>query len=337
MTKFILITGGCGYIGSHVAHLLQAHGFKLVVVDNLSTGFQENQLDGVHYEIGDIGDVDFMQALFKRYAIDSIIHLAAKTSVEESMRCVATYYEENLLNSLKLMELARQFNVKRFIFSSTAAVYGDNEQVKLPENASINPISVYGKSKYFAELALQDICKQYDIQCGIFRYFNVAGNEPGLSVGNYKPQAEALIQKIARNITNENYHISVYGNDFATADGSGVRDFIHVMDIGNAHYLLLDYLKTQPNTFSEVFNIGYGRGLSVLEIIQLFSTFAPQGLSYTIAERRAGDIAYSVADNTKIRQQLHWDSLYEDPYATIIESELAWCQQACGKHNIEKL
>jgi UDP-glucose 4-epimerase len=330
VNKFILITGGCGYIGSHVALLLKEKGFKIVVADNLSTGHRENMIHDVIYEIGDIGDSVFLKNLFEQYTIEKVIHLAAKTSVEESIDQPGFYYKENVSNSLILLEFCARYKVKQFIFSSTAAVYGESDNKPIRENCLAHPISVYGQSKYIAELIIKDVANRFNIKNVIFRYFNAAGCDNSLTIGNYNTQASTLIQKIARNIAKNRFSITVNGNDFSSTDGTCIRDYIHVMDIAYAHYLALEYLTVSNNntsSISETFNIGYGIGLSVLDIINLFNKHLDGRLKYKIGPRRIGDIPFSVASCKKIKTILNWSSLFKNQYQQIIASELSWCQK----------
>jgi UDP-glucose 4-epimerase len=323
MKKTILITGGCGYIGSHITLLIKKQGFNIIVVDNLSTGHRDNILEGVIYEIGDIGDSEFLENVFNRHSIDMVMHLAAKTSVEESIREPGFYYEENLLKSIKLMKVCGRYSVKHFIFSSTAAVYGQTTERTVSENQDINPMNPYGKSKYMAELALSHLANEYAMQLTVLRYFNVAGHDHSLRVGNFNRVSGALIPLICRNLAMDKLALTIYGNDFDTPDGTCVRDYIHVMDIANAHLLAINNFYHPIAKENLTINVGYGKGLSVFEVIQFVNSVPDNQLNYTIGNRRSGDIPYSVADNRLIKS-LGWQSLFEDPYKEIIISEIAW-------------
>ncbi len=323
MNNPILITGGCGYIGSHVTLLLKKQGFKIIVVDNLSTGHRDNRLEGVIYEIGDIADNNFLEEVFNRYPISIVMHLAAKTSVEESIQHPELYYEENLLNSVNLIKICGQHAVKHFIFSSTAAVYGASNKPIINENQELNPSHPYGKSKYIAELALSHLALQYAMQLTILRYFNVAGHEQSLTVGNFNRTSGALIPLICRNIALNKLNITVNGNDFNTPDGTCIRDYIHVMDIAHAHIMAINDFNLSNQQTNLTINVGYGKGLSILELIQRVNSLSHRPLSYRIGNRRNGDIPYSVADNTLIKS-FAWKSLFQDPYKEIILSEIAW-------------
>lgn len=323
MNKNILITGGCGYIGSHVALLLKDQGFSIIVIDNLSTGHTANMLDGVIYEIGDIGDVNFLEKIFKKYSIDIVMHLAAKISVEEATRLPELYYEENLFKSITLMQVSGRHHVKHFIFSSTAAVYGQTKEQTVSENQDIYPINPYGKSKYIAELALSHLADKYAVQLTILRYFNVAGHDQSLRVGNFNRSSGALIPLVCRNSIINKLAVTIYGNNFDTPDGTCVRDYIHVMDIANAHVMAVNQFNQLATNKNLTLNIGYGKGLSVLEVVELVNSLSDTPLNYIIGDRRSSDIPYSVADNKRI-QSLGWKSLFQNPHKEIIISELAW-------------
>lgn len=323
MNSTILITGGCGYIGSHITLLLKKQGYKVIVVDNLSAGHRNNMLEEVIYEIGDIADNHFLEDVFNRHSINIVMHLAAKTSVEESIQHPEIYYQENLLNSINLIKMCGQHAVKHFIFSSTAAVYGASNKSAISENQELNPINPYGKSKYIAELALSHLAQQYTIQLTILRYFNVAGHEQSLTVGNYNGTSSALIPLICRNIALNKLSITVNGNDFNTPDGTCIRDYIHVMDIAHTHMMAINDFNRSTRSKNLTLNVGYGKGLSILELLQRINSLSDLPLSYIIGNRRSGDIPYSVADNTLIKS-LAWKSLFQDPYKEIILSEIAW-------------
>ncbi|MEN9916318.1 MAG: hypothetical protein RLY40_250 [Pseudomonadota bacterium] len=324
MNKTILITGGCGYIGSHITLLLKKQGFdNIIVIDNLSTGHRNNRLEGVIYEIGDIADNSFLEDVFDRHSVDIVMHLAAKTSVEESLQHPNLYYEENILNSINLIKICGQHAVKHFIFSSTAAVYGTTNKPTVSENQELNPINPYGKSKYITELALSHLAEKFAIQLTILRYFNVAGHDQSLRVGNYNRTSGALIPLICRNIAANRLSVTVNGNDFDTPDGTCIRDYIHVMDIAHAHMMAVNRFNSLAQQKNLTLNVGYGRGLSILELIQRINSLSDFPLNYTIGNRRVGDIPYSVADNTLIKS-LAWKSSFQDPYKEIILSEIAW-------------
>ncbi len=293
-------------------------------------------LAGVIYEIGDIGDVNFLEDVFNQYSIDIVMHLAAKTSVEESIRQAEFYYEENLLKSITLMKVCARYPVQHFIFSSTAAVYGHNSYQPVCENQFTNPSNPYGKSKYMAELALANLASQYAIRFTILRYFNVAGHDQSLCVGNFNQTTAALIPFICRNLVTGNSNICVNGNDFPTQDGTCIRDYIHVMDIANAHFMAINKFYHSTKQGKLTINVGYGKGLSILEVIQLVNSIFGSKLNYLIGDRRSGDIPYSVADNRRIKT-LGWKSLFKDPYKEIIISELAWNKKLSMGKTCKKL
>lgn len=332
MNKYILITGGCGYIGSHITSLLKEKGHSIVVADNLSTGHRQNMIPDVAYEIGDIGDISFLEQLFHAYPISTVMHLAAKTSVEESWNQPGLYYEENVIKSINLMKICGKFKVKHFIFSSTAAVYDHKINATIQEDDSIIPSSIYGKSKYIAELALGVLAKEYNIQLVICRYFNVAGYHESLTMGRFHNTSLALIPQICYNIAQGNFSIAINGNDYDTADGTCVRDYVHVMDIANTHVMFLNGFHYLEWNTSTTVNIGYGQGTSVLDVIRLINILLDDdnALKYSVVDRRIQDISCSVADNTRLKS-LGWCSLYESPYKEMIRSEIAWSKKYFSK------
>ena len=326
MDHYILITGGCGYIGSHLVLLLKERGYHLIVVDNLSTGLKKNMLDDVIYIQADIGDTRCLRIIFKTYRIHTVMHLAAKISTEESERFPELYYEENTKKTIFLMKTCAEHKIKHFFFSSTAAVYDIALNRAIKEDDAIHPISVYGKTKYLAEQELSDLAKKNNIQLIIFRYFNAAGHHHSLSVGNFNRNAMALIPQIGRNISQNKFNIAINGNDYNTPDGTCVRDYIHVMDIAHAHLLLLNQIHFFGLCTSEIINIGYGLGTSVLEIIHAVNAILGEnGLTYFFTSRRPADIPSSVANNTKLKS-LGWRSIFNNPIHEMIESEIRWCQ-----------
>lgn len=324
--NYILVTGGCGYIGSHITLALRNMNYPVVVVDNLSTGHQQNRQPGVIYQMGDIGNSTFLNQLFNQYPISTVIHLAAKTSVEESAAEPAYYYEENTIKTIELIKAAAKYQIKHFIFSSTAAVYAESNKGPVKEDYPTNPINVYGKTKYLAELALTSLASQFGMQLVICRYFNVVGHHDSLQIGNFNSHASALIQKIFRNLVQQNQNIVINGDDFDTPDGTSIRDYVHVMDIAKAHLLFLDKIR-QGWQEQLVVNIGYGRGSSVLEIIHHINRLLNQNvLKYTVGPRRLHDIPYSVADNTRLHS-LGWHSHFDDPFHAMLLSEMLWCKK----------
>lgn len=327
MEKYLLITGGCGYIGSHITLLFKERGYHLVVLDDLSTGRPKNKINGVTYIQGDIADTSCLDHIFLTYPISTVMHLAAKTSVEESELKPEYYYEENTIKTITLIKHCAKYRIKHFFFSSTAAIYDTNIQHAIQEEDPIHPINIYGKSKYLAELALQHLTQQYGIQLIIFRYFNVSGHHPSLSVGNHQAQSSALIPKISRHIAQGIFSISIHGNDYDTFDGTCVRDYVHVLDIAQTHVFFMNNIIFLGWRDNITVNIGYGIGLSVFDIVHQFNALLEhKTLDYQITQRRAKDIPCSIANTTKLKS-LGWSSLFENPHHEIIQSEITWCKK----------
>ncbi|WP_010597077.1 UDP-glucose 4-epimerase GalE [Rickettsiella massiliensis] len=317
----ILVTGGCGYIGSHVVSLLNEKKHQQVIIDNFSTGNRKNITPGVEYLEEDIGNVKFIDYILRKYNFEIIIHLAAKTSVEESIKHPDLYHQENLINTISLINTAQKYNVKNFIFASTAAVYCNNNDYKIDEDGYINPISPYGKSKYKAELYLYEFCQKNYINCIIFRYFNVAGQHKKYTSYFNPPQKNTLIQKSIINLLS-GYPFIINGNDYDTQDGTCVRDYVHIMDVANAHINAINCLERSTKLISDRFNIGSGVGNSVFDIYKKMSHLVSTDINYSIGPRRKGDIVFSVANTKRIIEKLGWKSMYGDnPIDQILRSE----------------
>lgn len=324
--KYILVTGGCGYIGSHMVYRLKDR-YRIVVIDNLSTGDARNQFSDVIYVTGDVGDTALLKQVFSTYAIEIIIHLAAKSSVEESMQYPQRYYSENVDKTLLLMREAIIHHTKHFIFSSSASVYGNSPDALLSETAALVPCSVYGKSKLLAEEGLQKLSAESSIKLFVFRYFNVAGHQTEAFFGNFQTDPSTLIQKTARGAVAGNRIVPVFGSDYETPDGTCIRDYVHVEDIVYAHELLIAQLMENGRRLSSVYNIGYGEGTSVLEVIKLFNQYVSEPLRKKIYPKRAGDLPVSIADSQKIQKELSWKSLFKNPHDQIVQSELVWAEK----------
>lgn len=309
----ILLTGACGYIGSHVADLLSTNkGNKLFVVDNLSTGFRCAIPDSALFLNADLADSKAVENFVSENKIDAIMHFAGKISVPESIGHPDWYYECNTVNTYKLLVTAKNCGVKYFIFSSTAAVYSEiNDKVKIAENFPKSPKSPYGASKLMSERIISDICSASNIKYGILRYFNVSGADPQLRLGQRNKSAQHLIKMCCKVLTGELDELKIYGNDYNTSDGTGVRDYIHVSDLAQAHVDVLDYL-TDGNNISNIFNVGYGRGFSVLEVISAMEDVSGKKIPYKFVPRRTGDCAEVVSSNDKILALTRWRPRYND-------------------------
>ena len=317
----ILVTGGAGYIGSHVVRDLGENGLYPVVLDNLSTGHREALLSGELVE-GDIGDSAKVAVLIKRFSIRSVMHFAASISVGESVRDPLSYYENNSLKSFALIRTCLENGVERFIFSSTAAVYGIPEKVPVEETAPLRPINPYGASKVFTEMLLNDVGNAFpDFHYVSLRYFNVVGADHRGRIGQDYRKPTHLLTLTLRAALGLIPRLQVFGTDFPTPDGSAIRDYIHVDDLSGAHLLALEFLRRERR--NRVYNCGYGRGYSVFEVIAAVKRVT--GTNFPVIEtgRRAGDPPLLVADSTLIRRELGWKPQGDD-LDEIIRSAWRW-------------
>jgi UDP-glucose 4-epimerase len=317
----ILVTGGAGYIGSHTVHELVDAGEAVVVLDNLSTGFASALPKQMLPIVGDTGDQALVASLIERHGVDTIIHFAASMVVPESVRDPLGYYRNNTANSRALIETAVKGGVQRFIFSSTAAVYGNPAQVPVTEDAAPAPVSPYGWSKLMTEVMLRDTAAAHGLKHVILRYFNVAGADPKMRTGQSTPEATHLIKVAVQAALGMRDHLDVFGTDYATPDGTCVRDYIHVSDLARAHRAALDYLRGGGSDVT--LNCGYGRGFSVLEVIAAVRRAVGHEFPVRMAPRRAGDPMSIVAAADRARALLRWTPLYDD-LDTIVRHALAW-------------
>lgn len=317
----ILVTGGAGYIGSHMVHMLADAGERVVVLDNLSTGFEWAMPKGVPLVVGETGDQSRVAALIAEHQVDAIIHFAASIVVPDSVRDPLGYYRNNTMNSRALLEVAVNSGVRQFIFSSTAAVYGNPEQAPVSEDATLAPMSPYGSSKLMTEVMLKDVGVAYDMKYVILRYFNVAGADPTLRTGQSTLGATHLIKVAVEAALGMRAKLDVYGTDYNTPDGTCVRDYIHVMDLANAHMAALTHLRGGGD--SATFNCGYGHGYSVLEVIEAVKRVSGRDFKVELAPRRLGDPAMIVADSARIRAQLGWAPRF-DNLDLIVDHAFAW-------------
>ncbi len=327
----ILVTGGAGYIGSHTVRLLADKGFKIVVVDNLSFGHEQAIVNKeVVLENGDIGDAAFINAVFEKYSVEAVLHFAAFTSVGESVKEPAIYYQNNLASPIVLLDAMRKHNCKYFIFSSTCATYGDPQYVPIDEKHPQNPINPYGQSKLMLEKVVMDYEKSYGIKYVFLRYFNACGAaEDGKTGEDHSPETH-IIPLILEVALGTRKTITVFGTDYNTPDGSCIRDYIHVSDLAQAHLLALEYLrKGNP---SAACNLGTGKGYSVKEVIQLSEEVTGIKIPVTYGERRAGDPPLLVAEPSFAKATLGWQASYMD-LKDIIRSAWAWHNNASkGKY-----
>lgn len=317
----ILVTGGAGYIGSHMVLELRDAGESVVVIDNLSTGFRRAVPEDVPLVVGDVGDTDLMVRLLKEWNIEAIIHFAGSIIVPESVSNPLKYYHNNTANSRNLIEAAVQTGVDKFIFSSTAAVYGMPEENPVSETAPLHPMSPYGTSKLMTEFMLADVARAHDFNYVALRYFNVAGADPDGRAGQSTPQATHLIKVACETALGERSHMEIFGTDYPTPDGSCIRDYIHVKDLACAHMHALSHLRARGA--SEIFNCGYSRGVSVFEVVDAVRRVAEVDFEVRLSPRRAGDPAAIVASSAKIRDVLGWKPEYDD-LDTIVAQAFAW-------------
>ncbi len=318
--KKILVTGGAGYIGSHVVKQLGARGEQIIILDNLSTGFRESILSGELIE-GDTGDMNLVSRILQENNIEAVLHFAAHIVVPESVSDPMKYYRNNTCNTRNLLECCANENVEYFIFSSTAAVYGIPDETLISEGTPVRPINPYGNSKLMSEWMLKDLAAAHGLKYAIFRYFNVAGADPEGQIGQSTPEATHLIKVACEVITGKREKIEIFGADYPTPDGTCIRDYIHVDDLADAHLQALDYL-TQGGD-STILNCGYGHGYSVREVLDAVQRVS--GISLTIVEsaRRAGDPPALTADSSKIRKKLNWEPRHDD-LDFIVDTALQW-------------
>ncbi len=317
----VLVTGGAGYIGSHMTYALIDRGEEVVVLDNLSTGVRALVSERVVFTVGDVADQVLVRELVRKHAIDAVIHFAGSIVVPESVEQPLRYYANNTVASRALIEACVETDVKRFVFSSTAAVYGIHDTSLISEEARKDPINPYGRSKLMTEWMLADASRAYDFHHVALRYFNVAGADPKGRTGQSTPRATHLIKRAVQVALGKEPHLDVFGTDYPTPDGTGVRDYIHVTDLVDAHLLALDALRA--GQMSETFNCGYGRGLSVREIIQAVERVTGRKLAVRDSERRAGDPPMLVADSGKLKQALGWTPKFAN-IDGIVSSAFGW-------------
>ena len=318
----VLVTGGAGYIGSHAVLALLDAGWRVVVIDNLVTGFRWAVPEAATFAMGDIADQELVASLIAEHGIGAIIHFAGSIVVPESVEDPLKYYENNTVKSRSLLESAVKGGVKHFIFSSTAATYGIPERVPITEETRTQPINPYGWSKLMTERMLADVAFAHPLNYCALRYFNVAGADPEGRSGQSTAGATHLIKVAVEAAIGKRSHVSVYGTDYSTPDGTGIRDYIHVSDLAAAHVDALEKLIADPAT-SHVMNCGYSRGFSVLEVLDSVDRVTNMKIERKMEPRRAGDPDALVADNSKILATLPWRPKRND-LDTIVADALAW-------------
>ena len=318
--KAILVTGGAGYIGSHVVRQLGEAGERVIVLDDLSTGFRQAVLHG-DLVVGNTGDPECLKHIFGNYDIDTVMHFAAYTIVPESVADPLKYYGNNTCASRTLLEHAVNAGVRHVVFSSTAAVYGIPGDGVASEDSPTTPINPYGTSKLMTEWMLRDLSHATPLRHVALRYFNVAGSDPAGRIGQATPKATLLTKVACEVVVGKRDHVSIFGTDYPTPDGTGVRDYIHVEDLAAAHLKALEYLRGGGE--STTLNCGYGRGYSVRELIRMVETVAGHPIAKQEAPRRAGDPPTLIARAERIRDELGWVPRY-DNLEKIVSSSLAW-------------
>jgi UDP-glucose 4-epimerase len=317
----VLVTGGAGYIGSHMVWKLLDEGEEVVVVDRLSTGFDWAVPAEAELVVADIADQETLEAVMKRRGVHAVIHFAGSIIVPESVSDPLGYYLNNTVKSRALLESAVKLGVRHFIFSSTAAVYGTPEKVPVLEDAPTKPESPYGTSKLMTEWMLRDTAAAYDFAYAALRYFNVSGADPRMRTGQSTKGATHLIKVASETATGKRPFMEVYGTDYPTPDGTCIRDYIHVTDLVEAHYLALQRLRAGGGSI--VANCGYGRGYSVSEVIDTVRKVIGRDFEVTLKGRRPGDAVAVVANADRARREFGWTPRYDD-LSTIISHAVEW-------------
>jgi len=319
--KRIFVTGGAGYIGSHVVKLLGEQGYEVLTYDNLSSGHRDSVLYG-ELVVGDLSDLEFLRKTLDSFRPDAVMHFAAWIRVEESVQKPIEYYRNNSVNTLNLLDQLVQRNINHFIFSSTAAVYGIPETIPVNETAPLLPINPYGSSKVVTEGVLKDLgVAKGEFRYVSLRYFNVAGADGEGRIGQRYREATHLITRALKTAKGEFEKLQIFGTDYDTSDGTCIRDYIHVDDLADAHLLVMEHLFQGGN--SGIYNCGYGHGYSVREVVD--KTKEVTGVDFEVEEtgRRAGDAPALVADSSKLKRELGWEPQHDD-LGYIIKTAWEW-------------
>jgi UDP-glucose 4-epimerase len=322
----ILVTGGAGYIGSHTVRQLGEAGERIVTLDNLSKGFRDHVLYGEFVE-GDTADKTLVSSVLAEHEVDTVNHFAAHTIVPESVADPLKYYRNNTCATRNLLECCVEAGVNHFVFSSTAAVYGIPDQEKCWEDTPTRPINPYGMSKLMTEHMLRDLGAASNLRYVILRYFNVAGSDPAGRIGQSTRGATLLIKVAAEHALGKRDALYVFGTDYPTSDGTGIRDYIHVEDLADAHLKALDYLRAGGT--SQILNCGYGHGYSVREVLDTVERVHGEPLNVIETERRAGDPPALIAGAERVREVLGWQPRYDD-LELIVKSSLDWERKLTG-------
>ncbi len=325
----VLVTGGAGYIGSHAVLALKDAGHRVTVIDNLVTGFRWAVPEDVTFYEGNVADEALLDRIVAEQGVEAIMHFAGSVVVPESVSDPLKYYRNNTAASRTLIESAVRTGVKHFIFSSTAAVYGIPEQTPVDEETPRLPINPYGTSKLMTEFMLADVAAAHRINFAALRYFNVAGADPAGRTGQSTAGATHLIKVAVEAATGRRSHVSVFGTDYATPDGTGVRDYIHVSDLAAAHVLALDWLQERPEE-SVTLNCGYNRGFSVLEVLDAVERVSGKAIDRRMEPRRPGDPDALVAENARILDAFRWQPRHGN-LDTIVSHALAWEEKLAAR------
>jgi UDP-glucose 4-epimerase len=328
----ILVTGGAGYIGSHVVRQLGERGERVVVLDNLSTGFRSAVMSGL-LVVGDTGDRELVSRLLKEHGIETVMHFAAHTIVPESVSNPLKYYSNNTCSTRNLLQCCEAAGVKHFVFSSTAAVYGIPEGGVAAEDSPTQPINPYGTSKLMSEWMLRDLSHASALRHVVLRYFNVAGSDPGGRIGQSTINGTLLTKVACETAVGKRPHVSIFGTDYPTPDGTGVRDYIHVEDLASAHVRALEYLRAGGE--SRTLNCGYGHGYSVREVISTVNALNGEPIKTLEGPRRAGDPPSLVARAQRVREILGWQPQFDD-ISVIVKSQLAWEKRLLAEPELQK-
>ena len=316
----ILVTGGAGYIGSHVVSLLGAAGKDIIILDNLSTGRKENVLFG-KLVVGDLSDQALVDKIFTENKIEAVMNFAGSIVVPESVENPTLYYQNNTVLTFNLIKTCLKYKTDKFIFSSTAAVYGMPESGVASEETPTNPINPYGRSKLMTEWMLEDVSNAHEFSYVALRYFNVAGASKTGKIGQSTPRATHLLKTAAEVVTKKRAGMTIFGDDYNTPDGTCIRDYIHVDDLAQAHLDALAYLEI--NKKSQILNCGYGHGFSVKEVIASVEKITGEKLNVEMGPRRAGDAVELVSKAEKIKNILGWKPMYDD-LNYIVNSAIEW-------------
>lgn len=328
MAEKILVTGGCGYIGSHVVRQLSEAGRTVVVYDNLSTGFRDALTNGEELVEGELADHEALDELFQRHHFTTVLHFAAAIIAPESVSKPLKYYGNNTRNTLGLLEICVKYGVKNLIFSSTAAVYGFPDGGVASEESALTPINPYGTSKLMSEWMLRDVTLAYNMKYVALRYFNVAGADPKARMGQRTPEATHLIKVACQAALGMRESVCIYGTDYPTPDGTGIRDYIHIEDLAAAHLSALQYLENGGK--STAMNVGYGSGSSVREVLEVVKKISGTELQVIEGERRPGDPASLVAKADKIKSVTDWQPRFNN-LEQIVADAWRWETKLAGK------